>query len=231
MHTKALVLPSPYLIAPEPFYLDSRVILCSVLDEFTSAIKNSDLIQTVTDQILLEYCNLVVGEFYRQVIDSRFPSWKLHEELEPLILPEVGLWKSVFRMLENLSKHLPLTTYPALLLRELIKERELMVFIVTQSSETRRMKNYLALRQHQNRELQGCENPFDKEKSPNTWKIMDLAIKLANRDDDFRKKFYMPVVTARQKITAFMKKDKSRLIINGNMQRQGRKKEPIAQKS
>ncbi|MEA5566304.1 hypothetical protein [Anabaena sp. UHCC 0399] len=229
--TNIILLPSPYLIAPAPVYCDSRIIVCSVLDELTSMETNQDLIQTVTGQMLIMYRKLVVGEFCRQTIDSRFPHWKPHKKLNPMIMLEVNLWKSIFTMLEYISNLRPLIPHSALFLRDLVEEGELMVFIATYSGGELRMKNYLARRQHENRKLQGCENPFNQEESPHTWKVINWAIKLADIDDEFRKKFYMPVVTARQKFTTFMKEDNYRLYFNGKLQRQGRKKETIASKA
>ncbi|BAB75201.1 hypothetical protein ACN23B_17575 [Anabaena sp. FACHB-709] len=230
MYTKKLLLPMPYGISPVSVYFHSKIFIRGVLNELTSEEKNQDLMQTDTGRLIIKYRQLVVGEFYRQIIDNKFAKWNVDKILKPIIMPEVDLWKSVYQMLEKMSNLNSFATHPAHLLRELVEEGDLMVFIATYSGGKLRVKKYLALRQHQNRELQGCENPFDREESPHTWKIMDLAIKLANVDDEFRKRFYMPVVVARQKITAFMKKDRIRIYFKGKLQRQGRKKESISQK-
>ncbi|MBD2452472.1 hypothetical protein H6G76_36350 [Nostoc sp. FACHB-152] len=228
MYQPDLLLPRPYLISPALVYCHSEFIVRSILNELILERANQDLMQIDTVRGIITYRELVLGEFYRQTFENTFSKSKLHKKLKPLIMPEVTLWKAVFKMLEYMFTLNMLNLHPALLLRDLVEEAELTAFIATNSARKLTVKDYLTIRQHQNRELQGCENPFDRKESPRTWEIMDSSIKLANLNDEFRKRFYMPVVRARQKITAYMKKDKSKFYINGKMQRQGRKKESIA---
>lgn len=196
-----------------------------VLNELTSEEKNQDLIQIVTGKVLIRYHKLVVGEFCRQTIDSNFSYWKPNTKLMPIIQLEVNLWQSVFKMLENMFYRTSFIDIPEFSLYGLIRERELMVFIASYIGGKLRVKDYLAIRQHQNRELQGCENPFEREKSPYTWGIMNSAIRIAEHDDEFRKNFYMPVIRDRQKFTAFIKSEKFRAFLEGKIRRQGRRKE------
>lgn len=223
-----LILQSPYLILPSSpslLYFDPKLVLAYVLDELSSEEKNQDLIQVVTGKVLIRYHKLVVGEFYRQTIDSNFPYWKPNRKLKPIIQLEVNLWQSVLKMLKHLFYRNSFIDIPEFSFYKLIREREFMVFIVSCTGGQLRVKDYLAMRQHQNRELQGCENPFDREKSPCTWGIMNSAIRIAERDDEFSKNFYMPVIRDRQKFTAFMKSEKFRAFLEGKIRRQGRRKE------
>lgn len=223
-----LILQSPYLIfpsSPSLLYFDPKLVLAYVLDDLSSEEKKQDLIQIVTGKLLIRYHKLVVGEFYRQTIDANFPYWKPNRKLKPIIQLEVNLWQSVFKMLENMFYRNSFIEIPKFSLYKLIRERELMVFIASYTGGQLRVKDYLAIRQHQNRELQGCENPFDREKSPYTWGIMNSVIRIAERDDEFRKNFYMPVIRDRQKFTAFMKSKNFRAFLEGKLQRQGRRKE------
>lgn len=228
MITNTLILPSPYLILPSfPSLVNcnSKLFMAFVLNELTSEEKNQDLIQIVTGKVLIRYHKLVVGEFYRQTIDFNFPYWKPNRKLKPIVQLEVNLWQSVFKMLENMFHRNSFIEIPEFSLYGLIRERELMVFIASYTGGQLRVKDYLAMRQHQNRELQGCENPFDQEKSPYTWVIMNSAIRIAERDEEFRNNFYMPIIRDRQKFTAFMKSEKFRAFLEGKIRRQGRRKE------
>ncbi|BAY12996.1 hypothetical protein NIES2098_61880 [Calothrix sp. NIES-2098] len=225
-----VLVPSPYLIAPSAFQINNPlVILVAVFEEITSEEQNQDLIQTVTGRQLLQYHKAVVGEFYRQNIDAKFPHWKLKRNERAIIKPEVEIWKAVLTMLEQIHLLKPLTRYPALMLRDLILERNLMVLNFACLDGQVPVKNYLARLQQQNRKLRGSENPFAREESPYAWEIITQAITFAKRDHQFRLKFYTPVVRARETFVALMKSEKYRIFNQGKIQRQGRKEDEDSQ--
>lgn len=213
------------LLSPQLWINHSTINLLEIFDELTSETKNQELLETVAGEELLRLQQLVVGQFYRKTLDKKFPYWKAHRKIKPIINVEVELWESIYKMLEQMYCLKIFTPCPAHSLFALIREKELVLVIKTYSGGQLVVKDYLSSLQYQNRQLKSCENPFNRQISPFTWEIMTPAIAQANRDDEFRKKFYMPVVDARQRLTGLIKKERFRAYYEGKIQRQGRRKE------
>ena len=208
--------------------MNDKLHLLIYFDKLILSKNNQDLIDDITGKLELKYRQLVVGEYYRKYIDFKYPDYKSGYIIKPQIKLEVELWHSVFKMLENMYTRQCISESPAFSIYKLILERELVMFITSSSGGSIRSIDYLSTLTSQNRQLQGYENPFDKQKKSYTGKIINIAISKADTDDEFRKNFYIPMVKARQRFTSFIKnengKNRSRIYINGKIQRQGRKK-------
>ena len=226
--TPHLLLPSPYLLHPSPTYLLNDLYpLYLALERLTAEEDNQELLETQSGRELLRYRQLVAGEFMRRFVDSKFPHWEAAESMKSLLELELDLWISNFRMLERLQALNPLFAKPhfAILFGSLIVERKLMVLISICPDEPHAVKNYIALLQSQNRRLQGYENPFQKDRTPRTWEVVEQVIATTEQNYSFRKEFYLPVVRARQKFVTYMKSERFRAYFQGKLQKQGRKKQ------
>lgn len=57
--------------------------------------------------------------------------------------------------------------------------------------------------QSENKQLMGLENPFSQEKHPCSHAFVDLCCKQSERSDDFKKKYWYPLVRSRMAWTTF----------------------------
>ncbi|MBD2073167.1 hypothetical protein H6F86_04535 [Phormidium sp. FACHB-592] len=158
-----LHLPSPYLLAPtsrsqlQPTWRSNFQLLIQVLERLSDPDLNRPLLGTDTEKSLLIYQQLVVGQFFRQNINAKFPFYKASSKsFEAWLQPEVTLWKKLLLMLEELSRRKNFhSEAPALIFYKLIKERLLLLFIAPHGYEEGiAVKDFFAQLQSQNAQLE-----------------------------------------------------------------------------
>jgi hypothetical protein len=145
---------------------------------------------------------------------------------------EVALWKSIEFLTNELIKIGKWDIGASGTLLGLIIEDQLVMvdsFSMKDNPSTT-MPDALKFLQNQNKKLMdsnfddpAISNPFSAETSPLTHRFIDICLKEAQIGDGFRSKSYLPMVRARQKCTALIKKSECRLYtISGQVQK-GRK--------
>jgi hypothetical protein len=200
--------------------------------------------KTPLGDVLTKFRTFVAGEFYRIQFDSKFDLWKVprgrgkgYQELLKMVSAEAELWVKTWRVLENMESmgRLPMFPKPPgmliphqslvpLWLRLLIEEFELLMLLYHHVGEekTQGACDLRRIKESQNRSLQALENPFSQ---TYTRRFMDSVITIADQDDQFRTKLYMPMVRQRMKISTLIKESKPRAFdLDRKMTRQGRKK-------
>lgn len=167
-------------------------------------------------------------------IKSMYPSlkFKAKKGTKELLICEVALWKSIEFLTNELIKLGKWEIGASGTLCLLIIENEL----VMPDSYSRKdalsltMPDILKILQHQNRQLTDTNsddldipNPFSFEISPVTYRFIDICLKEARIGEGFRSSAYLPMVKARQKRTALIKKSGCRLYTISGQAQKGRK--------
>ncbi|MBD2099239.1 hypothetical protein H6F90_29690 [Trichocoleus sp. FACHB-591] len=222
---KIIHLTSPYLIYPNPLILDTEASLPIVLTALLEEGKQLDLDNEGNCSILLRYRKYVVGEFWRNTVNSQFNAVpKPNRTLKKSVETEAKLWKKILLLLERL-KTFGVIDAPALKLKQIIDERALTLFNFFNDGGESGITRILQSWQAQNRRLEALDNPFGYEGSRVTSYVLNEAIAKANKNDVFRTEQYMPVVRARMASVALLKEERARLFEGKRMKRQGRKKQ------
>jgi hypothetical protein len=200
--------------------------------------------KTPLGDVHTKFCALVAGEFYRIQFDSKFDVWRIprgrgkgYQELLKMVSAEAELWVKTWKVLKNMESMGRLPSFPKssrmllphqslvpLWLRLLIEEFELLIFFChhVEAEQPQGAFDLRRRKESQNRRLQALENPFSK---TYTHQFVHSAITIADQDDQFRTKLYMPMVRQRMKIATLIKQSKPRAFdLDRKMTRQGRKK-------
>jgi hypothetical protein len=200
--------------------------------------------ETPLGDIYSKSCAYIAGEFYRIQFDSKSDLWRMprgrgkgYKQCLEQVAAEAKLWVKTWKALEYMESlgHLPNFPTPRSLLlprqslvplwlKMLVNEFELLMLCFHHVGENQPngSAHLQRIKQSQNRLLQSLENPFNK---TYTHKFVQGAITCANRNDQFRTEFYMPMVRQRMKITADLKEQQVRSFnLKGKMLRQGRRK-------
>lgn len=145
---------------------------------------------------------------------------------------EVALWKSIEFLTNELIKIGKWDMGASgTLLGLIIESRLVMVdFYSYKDALSLTMPDILKILQHQNKQLtdsnfDNCDtpNPFSPEISPLTHRFIDICLKESRIGAGFRSSAYLPMVRARQKCTAFIKKSGCRLYTISGQAQKGRK--------
>lgn len=139
---------------------------------------------------------------------------------------EATLWNRILDLIQELFLVDPSGyEHPAIWFIEVLLEEKLCGLFICAPDKNTALKNLQA----ENGQLWEKTNPFDEVETPHTWKFIDRAITLAERSDQISKKYYSPLVRARQALTTHLKSPAGRVFRvtpEGFIQkRQGRKKQ------
>lgn len=172
--------------------------------------------QTDIGKVFLTSMRFCIELFIQAEFNNRFSFWNPSRKDKKFFQPEVDLWINLFRMLDRLSILDPDASYPAYTFYCVITEGKACLLNFNQGYTTK--TPFILDIRRENRELRALNNPFEagkSEESIDTKKLFDLAISQSEKNDLFRKNFYMPFVRARMTaVTALAEKD-TRMIGDG----------------
>jgi hypothetical protein len=160
---------------------------------------------------------------------ATFP-YRKPDGLKKILDAEVELWQAILNLARHLKGYGFWQESPELTLCEIIQESALVLlplFFSGDNEGKQSVDDCICFYQKQNIMMQDtlavCENPFDKAKVPMTFNFVELALDMA-RDNTFRKKWYLPVVRARKKLTSEMKQGKICSFTEQGQLKRGKKK-------
>ena len=145
---------------------------------------------------------------------------------------EVALWKSIEFLTNELIKIGKWDIGASGTLLGLILENQLVMldFYSGKDALNLTMPDILKILQHQNKQLidsnfddRDIPNPFSSDISPLTHRFIDICLIESRIGAGFRSSAYLPMVRARQKCTALIKKSECRLYTISGQAKKGRK--------
>lgn len=149
----------------------------------------------------------VCADFYKTTIDNRANKVNNLRRIDPRwkewVNHEVILMRSLWKLLGALWLQGNLFMHPVQALARLLEEMQLVlvsIFHINQHGKTSTAN--LKRLQQENRQLQKLQNPF---RDCYTAEVIEAALFLADRNDDFRKTEYKNFVVARQAMTSLFK--------------------------
>jgi hypothetical protein len=226
---KSCITPWGYLPPSEQQW---PLLLVEALIHPYSLTMEADMLQTLTAYI--------AGEFYRLRFDSKFDLGRIprgrgaaYQQAKQLVTTEALLWSLTWSVLTELasmgrlpaplelSVPLPYGSQVTCWLMLLIGEFELLMQMQAIGFDSGAV-HLLVARQGQNSSLKQFQNPFNRAA---TRCFVEVAIATAEENDQFRRAFYNPMITQRQKVTATLKSHSPRIFnLEGKIARQGRRK-------
>lgn len=148
-----------------------------------------------------------------------------------LLDAEVTLWRSILNLARELKTWGFWKVSPELTLCEIVQESGLVLLPIVFSGENegkQSVDDCITFYQQQNVALQDSNatsiNPFDRAKTPVTKDFIESAMHIANQDNNFRARYYMPMVRARKAFTAVLKKEKMVSLTEQGQLKRGKKK-------
>jgi hypothetical protein len=213
----------------DEFLQNNKTGLIAVLQFlYNEDLDNEDLFLGVPSyqRSLYDYRRLVIGRFTQKKINSKFKIKSLNRRWKKVVEPETELWSRTLTMLEGLHTlgYLPYP-HPTLTFFALIKERALLLSNFSLNEDLidsiNGKEDFISFLQQQNRQIQALTNPFQSEEYPHTWLIVNVAQKVADQLDPFRKNYFTPVVRARMSVIARINESKGKLLYKGKKIRQG----------
>lgn len=234
-----LFLPSPYLVEPEPFFLEvpAGLPIAAVVERYMNPFgwDSSAYWTTPLGKVFLRYRRLVGAEFYREEVDKTYPYFKTPRSFKKLVRAEVDLWRAVLRLIERLNTQHLFTGHPAFIFYQIIEESVL----VTPYALSEKIKGEKTGHEHfksiqsENRLLQDCKNPF-VEAHETTFTLVNLATQIAEdpRKSRFKEEAWYPVVRRRMAICSYLDKAGLKKVNQqGKVERRGRPKNKPPSKS
>jgi hypothetical protein len=190
----------------------------------------------------LLYKRWIVGELWHKVFVPEFDAWQFYTattedlaaEVKQLVCQEADLWIALWNLLGCLTINGFLIYHQSQAFLGIILENILLQMwsYNDQALDISTAQRLLRYHQSVNRKLSSLEedeNPFP-DNYPMTRYVIDVAMRRANQDDQFRKEFYRPMVKQRMRLLTLLRESKPKKFHDGRMEHRGRKSKKLVKK-
>jgi hypothetical protein len=174
------------------------------------------------DLAFRNYCQILIQEFIRNEFSSELPKlYKIPQGFTQWFRLEAKLLESLLSLMEHMrTMGSSIINEPmALLIHRLITERRIVVFYCPKSDFNSiggdGANDLIRTIQNQNKRIRNVDNPFPVLPNELSGRLIQSAIEIGERNDQFKKNFVNPVVDARAALSAHIRESKPLMHING----------------
>jgi hypothetical protein len=183
----------------------------------------------------IRYLSYIACEFYRTTFDSRLIDSQIPRQPRDNYIQikcEAFLWQKTWKMLEYMASFSKDESYTANNFNDLAIDSQLILIGLCKNlTEGKTKTDFINELQTQNgkmRELKGLTELDKKPFNPGsiTHSIIEQAMLLAEKDGEFKKNYYKPMIDARTKLVHHLKNDHKVEILGGGRKKENRGRKP-----